>query len=742
MGVLRSPLLHAVLIFGAIYGALKLVHPPIPSFVMAMYSGLLLIAILLYLSTDEDRFRRFSKPILDTLAGRTGSLKVVRLAAFVAIPLCVGYLAFQKMTPQYTPPAEARTVHPEPPLDIQFKGRPYHVQGATNPYRSDKGNREKHVAEGMKIYYQNCYYCHGDNLNGKGPFAPALNPIPANFRDPGTIAQLQESFVFWRVALGWRGLPNGATPWNSAMPAWEDTLSEEEIWKVILYIYEATGFEPRTWGEEHATAPSGPAPRYSRLLATTSAHAEASAEPAKNSDRSGTERLYLEKCSGCHGEKGDGNGPAHDFMFTKPRDFTRGIYKIRSTVEGAVPADEDLHRAIALGLPGTTMPPWKGELTDARIRDLVGYVKAFSPRFGPEPPKSIPEPPEPPDTPESRARGKEFFDGVECFKCHGQEGLADGPSAHELKDDWGNRIFPGNLSKPWNFRRGTEPKAIFRALFAGIQGTPMPAFGESLEKPDDLWDIVHYIRGFSMEPKSKPATLLLAEFSQSLPTGVDDPQWDKIAYARLPLLGQIVIPPRNFTPANDIVFVKTLHDGQSLALLVEWHDNSSSVTDTEKGTFADRIAVQFPAQPLKGMEKPHFVMGDPLKAVNLWTWDSDSKAIQQHNANGVGAWKAQSQQDVNGSVSYLNGRYKAFFTRRLVVEDEEDLPFPGGAHIPVSFMTWDGHRGETEGKCSISAWYHLMLKEKPTKRAYAFSLLWALVAAVGEVWIAKRASRA
>jgi len=74
-----------------------------------------------------------------------------------------------------------------------------------------------------------------------------LNPLPANFQDNGTIAQLTESFVFWRVAKGGPGLPREGTPWNSAMPAWEDFLTEDEIWSVVLFLYEQTGWKPRTW---------------------------------------------------------------------------------------------------------------------------------------------------------------------------------------------------------------------------------------------------------------------------------------------------------------------------------------------------------------------------------------------------------------------------------------------------------------------------------------------------------------
>src|SRR5207244_6009394 len=87
------------------------------------------------------------------------------------------------------------------------------------------------LAEGKHVYYRNCLPCHGDHLDGQGHFASGFNPLPANFQDNGTIAQLTESFVFWRVAKGGPGLPREGTPWNSAMPVWEDFLTEREIWR-------------------------------------------------------------------------------------------------------------------------------------------------------------------------------------------------------------------------------------------------------------------------------------------------------------------------------------------------------------------------------------------------------------------------------------------------------------------------------------------------------------------------------
>jgi mono/diheme cytochrome c family protein len=94
-------------------------------------------------------------------------------------------------------------------------------------------------------------FCHGDNLDGKGHFAFGFNPPPANFQDPGTIAMLQEAYLFWRIAKGGPGLPKESTPWNSVMPAWEDRLTEEQTWQVTMYLYAATGQQPRRWESAH-----------------------------------------------------------------------------------------------------------------------------------------------------------------------------------------------------------------------------------------------------------------------------------------------------------------------------------------------------------------------------------------------------------------------------------------------------------------------------------------------------------
>lgn len=132
--------------------------------------------------------------------------------------------------------SDRRIVHPAPPIDYV---------GLQNPFRKDKANFDKYVEEGAELYYSNCFFCHGDNLDGNGHFAVGLTLKPANFRDVETIAAVKESFLLWRITEGGPGLPEESHFWDSAMPVWGDDLKEDQIWKIITFLYKRTGKPPK-----------------------------------------------------------------------------------------------------------------------------------------------------------------------------------------------------------------------------------------------------------------------------------------------------------------------------------------------------------------------------------------------------------------------------------------------------------------------------------------------------------------
>ncbi|MGH7531200.1 MAG: c-type cytochrome [Gemmatimonadales bacterium] len=216
----------------------------VPKSVVLQYMATVLVGVLIWVSDDEARWTRFKQPLHAVLVERR--LKAVRTGLLAAVTLLVGCLTYGQVRATVSAPPSLRSIHPAPPSQITFRGKTLTLAGLENPLRA-AGDMATHLATGRRVYYQNCLPCHGDYLDGQGHFAHGFNPIPLNFQDGGTIAQLTESFVFWRIAKGGPGLPREGTPWNSAMPAWEDFLTEEEIWAVVLFLYEQTGWRPRTW---------------------------------------------------------------------------------------------------------------------------------------------------------------------------------------------------------------------------------------------------------------------------------------------------------------------------------------------------------------------------------------------------------------------------------------------------------------------------------------------------------------
>ncbi len=243
----RRVLPLSLLTWLAVWAALRFgVQPPIPVSVMGLYLSITTVSILVYLVADQARFDAFLAPLVALLRERR--LLLPRMGVLVAVPLLLGWFTYTGVRPQFDPPFEARTIHPEPPASFKLHGEDFDVLKGRRPPGMEVN--EENLAAGRRLYYRNCMYCHGDLLDGKGHFADAFNPLPANFRDGGTISQLEETYVYWRVATGGPGLPQVATPWNSSMPVWQDFLSEEEIWQVVAFIYDASGSTPRV-SEEH-----------------------------------------------------------------------------------------------------------------------------------------------------------------------------------------------------------------------------------------------------------------------------------------------------------------------------------------------------------------------------------------------------------------------------------------------------------------------------------------------------------
>ncbi len=250
---------------------------------------------------------------------------------------------------------------------------------------------------------------------------------------------------------------------------------------------------------ERGTSVDGSVPFLTvALLVVLAALAGASAPRAQEPDlgspaqREAGGVLYNKYCSQCHGADGDGEGYAAPYLQPRPRDFTSGMFKIRTTPSGALPADEDLRNVIRKGMSYTTMIGWP-DFSDEDLANIIYHVKTYSPAFqDPEfydSPITIPVPPA--YTAESAELGREIYTQMECNSCHGEIGRTDGSAAPTLLDDAENPIRSADLTKRWTYLGGATRTDIYRTFSTGLNGTPMPSYADSLSE-EERWYLVDY----------------------------------------------------------------------------------------------------------------------------------------------------------------------------------------------------------------------------------------------------------
>ena len=255
-------------------------------------------------------------------------------------------------------------------------------------------------------------------------------------------------------------------------------------------------------------------------------------------------RLYAQNCQECHGMYGAGDGPRSTEMVPQPRDYRHGVFKFSSVRAPARPRRDDLRRTLEHGLPGTLMESWSELLGAGEREALIDRVRWIAMRGEVErwlvaswvtdddlPGASIEEAyrevwdrwltadesfvampdPIPPATAESIARGEALFHDAataNCASCHGDRGRGDGTQAIEVApdgtrrtlivDEWGRPAWPTDLTTGI-FRGGTRPIDVYRRIYCGIPGTPMPGLADTMDE-QALWDVVHYVRDLAGLP--------------------------------------------------------------------------------------------------------------------------------------------------------------------------------------------------------------------------------------------------
>jgi DMSO reductase family type II enzyme heme b subunit len=476
--------------------------------------------------------------------------------------------------------------------------------------------------------------------------------------------------------------------------------------------------------------------------------------------------VYDKWCSGCHGDQGAANGSGARTMLPQPRDFTKGVYKIRATASGELPTDADLRHVIEVGMPGTAMPEWKSRLSDAEISNVVAYIKDFSSFFKGAAPKTVDLGKAPSSSDGTIADGRAAFKKLECFKCHGEQGRGNGPSAPTLKDDYQHPIRAADLTENWKFRGGSTVEAIYARLRTGLDGTPMPSFTDAVENKlitdEQLWHVAQFVHSLAPDEPPVAREVVRAGLVTTLPTTPEAGEWQNVQRFWVPLVGQIIAKPRWFAPTIDGLWVQAVHDGKRLALRLAWDDPSSSpapawnewlgrvastMSDadgplpTQQGP--DRVHVQFPTSISDDAELPYFLGGSTRRPVYLWRWTSAPDAVEEGRGTALGQFTASSgTPTIAHRARFADGQWQVVFTRDLAVADTARAPrFTAGVPIPIAFFAADGSNGEDAIRGAVSTWYAIYLDVPTPTRVYVAPLATMVLSAGLGMLLVVRAQR-
>ncbi len=470
-------------------------------------------------------------------------------------------------------------------------------------------------------------------------------------------------------------------------------------------------------------------------------------------------KLYLNYCAHCHGVDGDGKGSASRYFHPKPRNFTKGQYKLRSTESGELPTDEDIIQVIKRGMPYTGMPAFT-DFSEKEYQNLTYYLKTFNEDFT-DPdfivdPLTFPE--APPYSEESALKGKKLYTINECYGCHGENGRSDGVSAPKLEDGFGKikyHIRPADLTKRWTFRRGATREDMYRAFTTGLNGTPMPSYKDSIT-PEDRWHLVDYIYSLSDKDEPNYSTTIIAEYTgEEIDLSQGKALFENSEAALFPLVGQVIEPGREFFPSANAIEVRAVYNHEDIAFMLSWNDMNAEIEgsnapdiavekfhldkpESQEKTFvvedsvkkySDAVALQIPSDMPAGFKKPYFLYGDKKNTVDLTFLDlaNNKNEVKQYTGYGYDRLSPVDNSDVTALSNYDNGEWSVIFKYNRNLDAEEGLAFVEESFIPLSFYVWDGFNNERGIDSSITAWYSLYLKSSVEKSPIIPMLIYGLL---------------
>jgi len=402
------------------------------------------------------------------------------------------------------------------------------------------------------------------------------------------------------------------------------------------------------------------------------------------------------------------------------------------------------------------------DFADEEVANIIYYIKTFSENFEDsyfyDAPITIPEPP--PYSAQSAQLGREVYERMECFLCHGDQGRGDGPSAPTLEDDAGRHIRPADMTKRWTFRGGPSRKEIYRTFSTGMNGTPMPSYADLL-KDEERWRLVDYIYSLGESDEPNYSDRL---FAKSIEEEIDISEGEALfadcQAAYFPMVGQIMEPEREFHPPANAIEVKAVHNEREIAFLLKWHDMGADISganspasetlpleppsqDKAEGTtagetgdaetrteeesdrfleeeyesedeqaegsdFSDAVAIQFPSRIPEGIRLPYFVFGDLENSVDLWFADLAQDKAQRFLGRGSRSIVEDDAGDLAMIAQYQDGEWSVIFKQKR--RSENGISFREGEWVPVAFSIWDGFSEERANKRALTSWYAVYIE--------------------------------
>jgi DMSO reductase family type II enzyme heme b subunit len=489
-------------------------------------------------------------------------------------------------------------------------------------------------------------------------------------------------------------------------------------------------------------------------------------------------RLYDRLCASCHGTTGDGAGPAARFVYPKPRNFRQEQFRMVSTTN-LVPSDEDLMRTLERGMPGSSMFSF-GHLSLDERKSLVAHVRGLvrqgleerfkreAQEFGEEPDleamaelvkerttpgANVELPAEwPAEDAASIARGRDLYVKATCASCHGETGKGDGVQVQQ--DELGMPIRPRDYTRGV-FKGGREREPLYARIALGVPGTPMPS--TPALKPEDIADLVHYIRSLS-DPATeaqvfhKRTTIRVAKAARPLGEAISEADWEGVA--AIPI---VVSPLWWRDDADASLRVQALHDGAEVAVRLSWKDSTSNGGAIRSDEFPDMAAVQL----FRGRDEPFLGMGAKGAPVEVWLWNAAAQAdLEQYadvdttypnmsvdaypfeaggdgprphatdrqpkdflTAFAVGNQRSDPTRPLAGSGLTAEGQGSATM-RPPVAQDvkargvwkdglwtvvlRRPMETPAEGRVSIAFALWDGSARDRNGQKLVSIWHDLV----------------------------------